>query len=150
MSNSAELKNKSRTTKGANMPAAKQSADEKAIRKLDEEWGDAACKYDLEAVIACYASDGSVVWPGSPAAHGTAEIRAAWKEMFKLYKGLTLKFTPERIDIAHDGDMAADFGKVAFGHHTPKGHVQETAKYVVVWKKVRGVWKVLYDSYNMN
>jgi uncharacterized protein (TIGR02246 family) len=132
------------------MPTAKHSADEKAIRKLDVEWGDAACKKDLETVVACYARDGSVVWPGAPAAHGTANIRAAWKGIFKEFKGLTLKFTPERIDISHDGDMAVDFGKVAFGHDTPKGRVEESAKYVVVWKKVRGAWKVLYDSYNMN
>lgn len=131
------------------MPAAKHSADEKAIRKLDVEWGDAACKKDLKAVVAFYAPDGSVVWPGAPAAHGTAKIRAAWVELLKT-PGLSLRFTPERIDVADDGDMATDFGKVAFGHDTAQGHVRETAKYVVVWKKVEGAWKVLYDCYNMN
>jgi len=83
------------------MAATKHSPDDKAIRKLDAEWGDAVCKTDLEGVVAFYARDGSVVWPGAPAAHGIKNIRAAWKEMFDLYQGLTLKFTPERIDIAH-------------------------------------------------
>lgn len=132
------------------MPAAKHSADEKAIRKLDVEWGDAACKGDLNAVVAFYASDGSAVWPDAPAAHGTAKIRAAWKKSFDQIKGLTLKFTPERIDVARGADMATDFGKVSYGQDTPKGHVVTIGKYVVVWKKVNGAWKVLYDCYNMN
>jgi len=67
-----------------------------------------------------------------------------------LHRRLTLKFTAERIDIAHSADLATDFGKVSFGYDTPKGRVMNIGKYVVVWKKVNGVWKVLYDSYNMN
>lgn len=131
------------------MPAKKYSADEKAIRKLDVMWGAAACKKDLNAVVAFYARNGSVVWPGARAARGTAKIRAAWAEMLKT-PGLSLRFTPEHIDIADDADMATDFGKVAFGHDTAKGHVRETAQYLVVWKKVNGAWKVFYDCYNMN
>lgn len=132
------------------MPSASQSSDEQILRKLDADWGDAATRHDLEAVVAFYAEDGSLVWPGAPAHHGRQKIHAAWSEMFKMYKGLTLSFFPERIDIAPGGEMAADFGKVTLGQDTAKGHVEETAKYVVVWKKVEGAWKVFYDCYNMN
>lgn len=132
------------------MQKTEGTTDEQEIRKLDAAWGQAASRYDLDAVVGFYAQNGSVVWPGAPAAHGTAHIRAAWQQMFALYKGLTLDFTPERIDLAQGGQLAADFGKVAFGHDTPQGRVEETAKYVVVWKKVDNIWKVLYDCYNMN
>ncbi|GAC1556002.1 MAG: hypothetical protein NVS2B5_17170 [Beijerinckiaceae bacterium] len=125
------------------------SSDEKTIRKLDAAWGDAACKKDLEAVAAFYAPNASLVWPGAPAAHGTAKIRAAWTELLKI-PGLTLRFTPERIDIARDADIAVDFGRVDFKHDTEKGQVEEISKYVVVWKKMNGTWKVLYDCYNAN
>jgi ketosteroid isomerase-like protein len=134
----------------AQLRTKKHSDDVRAIRKLDVEWGNTACKGDLDAVVAFYAPDGSVVWPDAPAAHGSAKVRAAWRKVFAQYKGLTLKFTAERIDVAHDADMATDFGKVSFGYDTPKGHVVNIGKYVVVWRKVAGVWKVLYDSYNMN
>jgi ketosteroid isomerase-like protein len=132
------------------MPITKKSTDKKAIRKLDVAWGNTASKRDLDAVVAFYARAGSVVWPGVPAAHGTARIRSAWKKVFAQYRGLTLKFTAERIDVANSADLAADFGKVSFGYDTPKGRVMNIGKYVVVWKKVNGAWKVLYDSYNMN
>jgi ketosteroid isomerase-like protein len=132
------------------MLATKHGADEKAIRKLDVEWGEAACKGDLNAVVAFYASDGSAVWPDAPAFHGKAKIRAAWKKSFATIKGLSLKFTPERIVVARGADLATDFGKVFYGEDTPKGHVVTIGKYVVVWQKEGGAWKVLYDCYNMN
>lgn len=133
------------------MSSEKHKADEAAIRKLDEEWGKAASAKDLDAVVAFYASDGSLVWPGAPPAHGTDQIRANWKNMLKTTPGLHLRFIPERIVIADDGTLASDFGKVEFAHDLNEWmHVQETAKYLVVWKKVKDSWKVLYDSYNMN
>lgn len=133
------------------MTGDKHKADEALIRNLDEAWGKAASAKNLDAVVAFYAGDGSLVWPGAPAAHGTDHIRANWQKMFKTTPGLHLRFIAERIVISDDGTLASDFGKVEFGHDTNEGkHVQETAKYVVVWKKVKDSWKVLYDSYNMN
>ena len=133
----------------AAMPADRHTNDIDAIRKLDLEWGEAACKKNLESVLAFYAADGSLVWPNVPAEHGISAIRAAWVELLKT-PGLSLRFTPERIEVATDGDLAIDFGKVDFGHDTETGHILETAKYVVIWKKESGAWKVLYDCYNMN
>jgi len=134
------------------MPAAKQSTDKKAIRKLDMAWGKAATRKDLKAVASFYARDGSVVWPGGPAIHGSAKVRTAWKSDVMTIPGLSLRFTPQRIDVAKSGDMAIDFGKVHFGHDDEKTGrpVTDIGKYVVVWKKVNGAWKVLYDCYNLN
>ena len=129
--------------------AVDKKADEKKIRELDVQWGDAACKKDLRAVVSFYASDGSLVWQGNPAAHGTAAIRANWKKMIKT-AGLKLRFIPKRIVVAAAGDLATDFGVVEIGQDTDKGPTTVKAKYLVVWKKSRGTWKVLYDSYNTN
>ena len=98
------------------MQGEKHKADESAIRRLDEEWGKAATANNLEATVAFYAHDGSLVWPGQPAVHGTAHIHAAWKKMMDTIPGLNLRFTPERIVISGDASLASDFGKVEFGH----------------------------------
>lgn len=132
------------------MQADKHKSDETAIRRLDEEWGKAATAKNLEAVVGFYAHDGSLVWPGAPAAHGTQHIRASWKEMMDTTPGLKLRFTPERIVISDDASLASDFGKVEYGHEVDGKPVMEIAKYVVVWRKEKGSWKVLYDSYNLN
>jgi ketosteroid isomerase-like protein len=131
------------------MQGEKHKADEAAIRRLDEEWGRAASTQKLDAVVGFYAHDGSLVWPGEPAVHGTADIRASWKKMMDI-SGLNLRFTPERIVISDDASLASDFGKVEFGHEVDGKPVMEIAKYIVVWRKEKDGWKVLYDSYNLN
>lgn len=132
------------------MQGDRHKADEAAIRRLDEEWGKAATAKDLDAVVGFYAHDGSLVWPGELAVHGIERIRANWQKMIKKTPGLNLRFTPERIVVSDDGSLASDFGKVEFGHEVDGKPIMEIAKYVVVWKKEKGIWKVLYDSYNMN
>ena len=137
--------------RGGTKPSApKHGNDEKAIRALDTAWSEAAGKMALETVVGFYAPDGSVVWPDHPAAHGTAAIRSRWSELFKTTPGLYLKFEPEQIVIAADHDLASDFGVVHFGFDTPRGPQRETGKYVVVWRREKGRWRVLYDCYNMN
>jgi ketosteroid isomerase-like protein len=106
---------------------------------------------DLDAVVAFYAPDATLVWPDMKAVHGTAAIRKAWKKMIADTPGLGLKFVAEKITVSQDGDLAADFGKVILTMDGTAGKkVSETAKYLVTWQKVRGRWMVIYDSWNTN
>jgi uncharacterized protein (TIGR02246 family) len=127
------------------MPAKKRKeTDAQALDRLNAEWGEAASRGDVDAVVALYAVDGSLVWPGTKAVHGTRGIKRAWKQM--LAEPVWIRFTSQRVVVS--GDLASDFGKVEM-RMPPKGPKQ-TAKYLVVWKKVRGNWKVLYDAWNEN
>jgi len=126
-----------------------KAADEQNIRSLAVKWSAAVEKKDLDAIMSFYTTDATAVWPDAPAAHGSEAIRAAWTELLKT-PGLVLRFTPERIDVADAGDIASDFGKVESEFDGPGGHVQDVAKYLLVWKKVNGEWKALYDSFNSN
>jgi hypothetical protein len=46
--------------------------------------------------------------------------------------------------------MATDFGVVHFAPHAEPNDTANTAKYLVVWKREKGAWKVLYDCWNWN
>lgn len=59
-------------------------------------------------------------------------------------------FIPERIVVAQSGDMATDFGRAEIDVTSPKGTSKLVVKYLVVWKKVDGKWKVAYDMWNTN
>lgn len=131
------------------VPAADPKADEAAIRSLEEQWSAAANKKDLETTLSFYSPVGATMWPDAPASHGTMEVRAAWAEMFKL-PGISLKFLPDKITVAQSGDMATDEGRAIVGMTTPAGPSVDTTKYLVIWKKESGTWKVLYDSYSSN
>lgn len=124
------------------------TTDEQAIADLDARWGDAASRSDVDAVVPFYAADGSLVWPGQAAVHGTEGIRAAWTAMVKEFPNLSLRFTPERIVVSASGDLATDFGRVDLAYDGKAGRESMTAKYLVAWRREGGEWKVLYDSWN--
>jgi ketosteroid isomerase-like protein len=142
------------------MTEEKWTPEQKKVADLDEAWGDAAnaaakalangedLKPKLEAIVDFYAEDGAVAWPEQKERKGKTKVRAAWKEALNAYKGLSLTFTPT--DIVISGDLAVDFGKVRFGQIVKGKRVVENDKYLVVWKKVAGDWKVLYDAWNTN
>jgi uncharacterized protein (TIGR02246 family) len=125
-------------------------AEEAAIRALDAEWSKAATAKNLDHVMKFYATDGSVVWPDQPPAKGHAAIRASWEKIYKAAPDMYLDFKPTRIEIASGGDVASDFGVVHFAPHAKPDDRKNTAKYLVVWKREHGAWKVLYDSWNWN
>jgi len=124
--------------------------DEDEIRKLDADWGAAATSHSPEAVAKFYSPRATLVWPFQQAVQGSNNILKAWKDIIAQYEGLNLKFVPTRIDISGDRNMATDFGVVEFGHIVDGKPVMDIAKYLVVWVRENGSWKVLYDSWNTN
>jgi uncharacterized protein (TIGR02246 family) len=126
----------------------KRDPDEVAIRALDAEWSTAAKAHDIPRVVTFYAKDGSVVWPGQRVAKGHAAIRASWNKA--MGPDLYLEFKPTHIEIASGRDMAFDFGAVYFAPNVKPTNLDFVGKYLVVWKREKGTWKVLYDCYNMN
>ncbi len=119
--------------------------DQAALEALNAEWGACASAGNVEGVVALYTSDATLVWPDAPAMQGTDAIRAAYTGMLAA-PGVWIRFTPTTVTFS--GDLAADFGVVEL--RMPPTAPMQTAKYLVVWKKVDGAWKVFYDAWNSN
>ena len=124
-----------------------RSAEEQAIRDLDKKWVGAIARGDVAAVADLYAADGAFMAPNAPAANGRKAIEAAWKGLMGL-PALALEFGPTRIDIAASGDLATDIGTYTLGFDGKSGRVTDDGKYVVVWRKVDGRWRILADIFN--
>jgi len=135
------------------MTYKKWDAQQKDIADLDAIWGDAATKAlreaatdnDFRAVAALYSEEGSILWPGFDPGYGRQEIAAGWKKANGSFSNSALKFTPVCIEIM--GNLATDLGIVEFTD--PKGGLT-LAKYLVVWRREEGSWKVYYDCWNQN
>jgi ketosteroid isomerase-like protein len=102
---------------------------------------------DAEACAAFYADDGRIMPPNAPAAEGPKAIAEVWKGLFQL-KDFSLTFEPSRIAVAGAADVAYDIGTYSLSFVGEQGPVQDRGKYVVVWKKVQGDWKVAADIFN--
>jgi ketosteroid isomerase-like protein len=126
------------------------SADEKAIRDLDKAWIKAAQDKNIDKAVSYYADDASVMPPGAPIATTPQQRRAVWQSLLSDPK-TTLNFGRIKLEIAKSGDLAYDLGWTEWKTTDAQGKTTtERGKYVVVWKKINGQWKVVADIVNQD
>ena len=127
--------------------AVDTGADEQAIRGHVDRWLQLVEAKDAAAIAELYAEDGAVMPPNAPIGKGRAAIQQTWASMMRT-PGFDLTITPEQIVVSSSGDMALDRGTYSLTI-APDGATQtDTGKYVVVWRKIGGEWKVAADIFN--
>ncbi len=124
-------------------------AVEQAIRDQAKKWVGAVVRGDVATIVGFYAADGVFLRPNAPPAEGPEAIGEAWKGMMGL-PNLSLNFRPTRIDVAASGDLATAVGTYDLAFSSDGGRVRDEGRYVVVFKKMNGEWKVLANIYNSN
>lgn len=116
------------------------------IQKLDDAWSAAFNKGDGAAVAAMYTPDATVLPPGSNMVHGTKAIAAFWSGAAHQLGDMTLK----AVDVRPLSPMAArEIG--LFTARTKGANPQQIdGKYVVVWRRAGGHWRLFTDIWNTN
>jgi uncharacterized protein (TIGR02246 family) len=127
--------------------AVDTGADEQAIRGQVDRWLELVRAKNAAGIAALYAEDGAVMPPNAPIGKGSAAIQQTWASMMAT-PGFGLTFVPEQILVSSSGDLALDRGTYKLTI-APDGPAQtDTGKYVVVWRKIDGEWKVAADIFN--
>jgi uncharacterized protein (TIGR02246 family) len=99
-------------------------------------------KGDANAVAQLYTADAQVIAPGAPVARGRAAIAAAWQSTIDTgVKDLTL----ETAEVESAGDLAYETGVVTLAYKDGRAL---RARYLVVWKREGGQWKLHRDIWN--
>ena len=119
------------------------------IKELSAKWVAAFAQRDFAMIEALYTSDGLLMPSNSPPIEGPAAIVAVWKSWSEL-PNVSVTFGANRIVASASGDMAYDYGWYKFAFDTDNGRFEDNGKYIVVWQKVDGVWKVAADIFNTN
>ena len=97
---------------------------------------------DAAAVAVLYTEDAKVIPPGGAVAAGRAAVEAFWKATIASgVKDVALT----TLEVEADGNLASETGRVRLVG--ADGKVSEE-RYVVVWKRVGGVWKLHRDIWN--
>ena len=141
----------------AAMPTTVQAADEtvgvagfeQQIRTARQELVSAIAKKDSAAIAQVYATDATIMSPGTPMAKGHDAIAKEWKQFF-ADRGVSVKSDLKDLTVSASGDMATEVGTYVESYQTAQGPVQYQGKYVVVWKKEGDAWKVVTEIYNNN
>ena len=129
------------------IPAVDLAAEEATIRELDRQWMEAVAARDVDAAASFFAPDGIQMQAHGPTVVGRDAIRA-WFESWMLDTSMTNSFAPDVIEVAASGDLAYDRGTYRVVVETPEGPGEDIGKYVVIWKKIDGEWKVILDIAN--
>lgn len=117
------------------------------IAAVNRAFEDAARKGDAEAMASLYTADGVALPPDAPMVKGRDNIKQLWASVIS---GMGLRsVTLETLDLEVAGDMAAEVGEATL-RLEPRGGQATNAvvKYVVVWKRVDGQWRLHRDIWN--
>lgn len=132
---------------GNRVAQADAAADEQAIRSTNERWLQLIRAKDAAAIAQLYAEDGAVMPTNEKAALGRESIEQWWNSSMQM-PGYDLTFETDQLLVSQAGDMALDRGTYRFAATPPGGAIDDSGKYVVVWRKVDGEWKVAADIFN--
>ena len=122
-------------------PAVDLQAEEQQIRQLTQDWYDAEIRKDLNAVMGFMAEGIVGEFHGIPLIVGKEGIRGVMASMLEAMVGITPG--PMTIVVSGDGEMAYQFGTSTAVFAGPNGEVDDPQKFLFVWRKLNGEWKVV-------
>lgn len=105
---------------------------------------DLFAKGDSVGLANAYTIDGKLMSAGAPAAVGRANIQKAWNDM--IHAGLT-KVDLKLENVFGTGDLIAEEGVATL---FVNNDIVGVEKYIVLWKKEDGKWKLFRDIFNSN
>lgn len=123
------------------------AAEDKAIRDLASRWQQALLARDAATQAAMFASDGVSYHDGQEPLVGPAAILAWESKSATDHPKAVITSKTNELRIATSGDLAVQSGEgriTAMGANGEDSSVR-TQRFVTVWKKVTGEWKVAHD-----
>jgi uncharacterized protein (TIGR02246 family) len=128
------------------LPAQTAAADSAAIHRLSRQFSAAYMRGDAAAMAELYTSDAVIFPERSDWITGREAIRRYWT--LKPGRRVTRHvLTPTRIVV--DGEHAYDYGNFEItGERDGTAWGPFRGKYVVVWRRDRGRWRMALDIWN--
>ena len=130
---------------GAARPDLGREAE--AIRSLSRSWLAADVTRDVDRAVSFYAEDAVEMASNTPLVVGKEAIRN-WYRSWLPDTSSGITFATNNVDVAAAGDVAFERGTYRFVTTTSKGRDEDVGKYLTIWKKVAGEWKVAADMAN--
>lgn len=125
-------------------PTPDLAAEARAIRDADARWLKIAQARDAAGEAAMFAADGVAVRQGAEFT-GPAAIEAYTAQDYSLNPKSQTTWTTDTLRVAESGEMAVQTGQTHTVNTGPKGDGEARARFVTLWRKINGEWKVAYD-----
>ena len=123
-------------------PSTAQQSPELAA--MTERWEEALNSGNVEAVVALYSDDARLLPPNAEPGQGRTAVAAEFAAMVAA----GLKIDLQNVDAVVAGDVGYKVGTYTL--LAPGGVTVDRGKYIDVWRKVDGQWKITNDIWNSN
>lgn len=117
---------------------------ESEIEAGSEAWQEAWNAGDAAAIASLYAENAVLLPPGAEPVTGREAIQAFWQTALDEQAGVTGEL--ETVEVHDFGDAAVEVG--SYVDTGPGGEHVDHGKYVAIWKKLDGEWKIIRDIFN--
>ena len=128
------------------------AAEERAIKQASIDFSNAETSGKPDSALAFMWDDAVLQPPDAPQVAGRDAVRA-------FYAPVTLSPPPadsapprtaRTIKISSSGDLATEWGPGAIVVNLPSGPLLVRFKFLIVWERRAGVWKVRFNSWSGN
>jgi uncharacterized protein (TIGR02246 family) len=120
--------------------------EEQAIRAITTKWLDLDKAHDSASQAELFDQDSVVIRENQEPVFGQAAIREMYAQYYEQNPELIPDWSTERIEIAASGDLAVEYGNWNSSNGGPDGTDSDQGKYVTVYRKTGGTWKVASDT----
>jgi ketosteroid isomerase-like protein len=120
------------------------------IRNIEDQWTAAIVVKDIDKIMGILDRDAVIMNANVPACTGLQAIRASQESWFSDTTILheTFKSAVDTIEVSASGDLAYVRGNSRVSIRTSAGIVEETDKWITIYKKINGEWKAIVDIWN--
>lgn len=126
---------------------ANAAAIEQEIKAVVEQWNGFIAARNDSAIAALYADNAVLMPPNQPRLATNDGIRGYFAGMWVINP--TMKLTTDRVVASDAGDVAVEEGSFALQYAGADGKpIDDTGKYIVIWKRTDAGWKVVRDIFN--
>ena len=122
-------------------------AEAESLRNIEAQWLAATKAKEIDRIVDLYANEGVAMDANAPLFVGHDAIRQAletWLADTTICR--TFTSTVEAVEVSASGDLAYTRGTMRYSHNTSEGVVDEMGKWVTIYKKIDGNWKVVADA----
>jgi len=125
-------------------------AEAEAIKKIEDRWTAAIKAKDIDKILSIFAPEAVVMNANAPAFIGIQSIRKSLESWFSDTTILhdTFASAIDTIEVSSAGDLAYVRGNSRLNISTIRGVVEETDKWITIYKKINGEWKAIVDIWN--
>jgi ketosteroid isomerase-like protein len=128
-------------------PSVDLAREEQAIRDISMKWLEFANAHDISGKVALFADNCVIYRQNQEPAAGKAAITALFtQEERDRHPKSVFKWAADRIEMAASGDLAVEYGTWSESNAGMDGTEEIHGKYVTVYRKVNGVWKIISDN----